>query len=629
MTMKKVFTFLVLVSLCTSATAQSIFAEKISVPEGFVPEEVVMPPSPLDIQVLFVGGTDIVQATATYGNPAGPAIAKEWHDFIGFTPDETGESLGWVSVNHEQIYRDDRLGDGGGMTVFRVNRNEDGTLEILDQTLEDGRSGKFFNVDFVNTVGETGMNCGGISSMVDGRIWTAEEWFRSSNASINSSSAGSTSYPLNIGQSSANQGVRDTADWTISSDIEGWDGKVIKKYENFNWMVEIDPRQAKAIRKQYNWGRQPFEGGAVNAGNNRVYLGPDDTPGFFSYFLADEPGDFTKGTMYVYKHDKPGYKWVPIWDQDDMLDYKSAAVEAGATMYNRIEWVAIDPNSNYVYFTETGRDNPGSRWEGENEDGAVHDPYHMQRAQELGLESPNSSEYPDYYGRIWQYDPFKDTLTVFLEGGPFLEDSPIESEYPEIHLSNPDGLNFIVIDGRSYMVIMEDLNGRSFGRVPAGVNNSTCELFLLDMTLEAPKVSDLIRLSVIPKGAEVTGAMPTADGKSLLVNVQHPSVDNPFPFNHSLTFAINGFDQLTVEDLSERITLPETEIVETDAFTMYPNPTTRTVFFNKTTDIAVYDASGQRVMVRRNISQLDVSQLAQGIYFLRNAEGKTLKLSVK
>lgn len=628
--MKKVFTFIVLASLWASATAQSIFAEKISVPEGFVPEEVVMPPSPLDIQVLFVGGTDIVQATATYGNPAGPAIAKEWHDFIGFTPDDTGESLGWISVNHEQIYRDDRLGDGGGMTVFRVARNEDGTLEILDQTLEDGRSGQFFNVDFVNTVGETGMNCGGITSMVDGRIWTAEEWFRSSNASINSSSAGGSSYPLNVGQSSANQGVRDTADWTISSDIEGWDGMVIKKYENFNFMVEIDPRQAKAIRKQYNWGRQPFEGGAVNAGNNRVYLGPDDTPGFFSYFLADEAGDFTKGTMYVYKHDKPGYKWVPIWKQEDMLNYKAAAVEAGATMFNRIEWVAIDPISNYVYFTETGRDNPGSRWADENAAGAVHDPYHMARAQAMGLESPNSSAYPDYYGRVWQYDPYTDNLTVYLEGGPDLETSPIESEYPEIHLSNPDGLNFMVIDGRSYMIIQEDLNGRSFGRVPAGVSNSTCELFLLDMTIENPTVNDLIRLSVIPKGAEVTGAAPTADGKSLLVNVQHPDVNNPFPFNHSLTFAINGFDKLTAEDLGQKVELPATEeMIDTEQFAIYPNPTTRTVFFNRQTDVAVYDASGRRVLVKRNTTQLDVSELAKGIYYVRNAEGKTLKLVVK
>ena len=106
------------------ANAQAtIFAEEIEMPGGFVSETVLMPPSPLSLQVLFVGGVDLVQTTPTYGYEAGIAYAKEWHDFIGFTPDETGQSLGWVSVNHEMIYQDNRIGDGGGMTVFRVKRD--------------------------------------------------------------------------------------------------------------------------------------------------------------------------------------------------------------------------------------------------------------------------------------------------------------------------------------------------------------------------------------------------------------------------------------------------------------------------------------------------------------------------
>jgi len=182
--------FLFILAVCLLAgpalRAQLVFPFEIEAPTDYTPNRVVMPGSPLSLQVLFIGGTDMVQTTATYGNEAGQTHAKEWHDFIGFTPDVDGESLGWISVNHESIYRDDRIGDGGGMTVFRVERDEiTGDLNVLDQTLEDGRQGKFFNVDFANTVGETGMNCGGISSVVDGRIWTAEEWFRRDNSSIN------------------------------------------------------------------------------------------------------------------------------------------------------------------------------------------------------------------------------------------------------------------------------------------------------------------------------------------------------------------------------------------------------------------------------------------------------------
>ena len=168
--------------LAVSFGQNPMFDENIEITD-YESQEVLMPPSPLDLQVLFVGGHDIVECTPTYGNPAGRAIAKEWHDFIGWTPDDSGNSLGWVTVNHEMIYEDDRIGDGGGMTAFRVDRDGNGGIQVLDQTLSDGREGQFFNVDFVNTVGETGMNCAGISAP-DGRIWTAEEWFRGNTNSI-------------------------------------------------------------------------------------------------------------------------------------------------------------------------------------------------------------------------------------------------------------------------------------------------------------------------------------------------------------------------------------------------------------------------------------------------------------
>lgn len=613
------------------ANAQAtIFAEEIEMPDGFVSETVLMPPSPLSLQVLFVGGVDLVQTTPTYGYEAGIAYAKEWHDFIGFTPDETGQSLGWVSVNHEMIYQDNRIGDGGGMTVFRVKRDPiTGMLNVVDQELEDGRKGKYFNVDFVNTVGETGMNCGGISSVVDGRIWTAEEWFRSSNASIYNGSfsgtEGSGAYPKSPG-GAENQGVRDTANYIISSDIEGFDGLEVRKFENFNWMVEIDPRQARAVRKQYNWGRQPYEGGVVSLDNTTIYLGPDDTPGFWTKFVADEPGDFTKGKLYVYNA-TADERWIEIdnSDPEKMLNFKEQAVAAGATMYNRIEWVAVDPATGLIYWTETGRDAPGSAWADEEAAGATHDPYHIQRAIDKGWGTPNSSDYRDYYGRIWVYDPATNYNTVLIEGGPDWDEetSPAEADYFSKHLSNPDGLNVMSIDGQSFLVICEDLNGRSYGRVPAGVSNNTCELWLLDLSIETPTADDLIRISAVPAGAEVTGAIATSDGKSLLVNSQHPSSSNPFPFNHSLTYAIHGFDQITVTDLDDP------QFGESEGLELFPNPATRTVYFNRATDLAIYNAQGQRLKVFRNVTQVDVSGLPAGAYFLQSADGETKKLVVK
>lgn len=634
--MKNILLSLCFSLLCLSLSAQQIFSTELELPEGYTPSTILMPPSPLDIQVLFIGGHDLVQTTPTYGNPGGQTIAKEWHDFIGFTPDETGESMGWVSVNHEMIYRDDRIGDGGGMTVFRVDRDPiTGLMVVLDQELEDGREGKYFNVDFANTVGETGMNCGGISSIVDGRIWTAEEWFRDDNNDVNVSSTrpvdenGLALLPAlpedkGIGSIRINQGVRDTANWTISSDIEGFDGLEVEKFQNFNWMVEIDPQQAVAVRKQYNWGRQGFEGGVIAADNQTVYLGVDATPAPWVRFVADTPGDFTSGSIEVYKHDADE-KWIPIdATPDNMLNFAAQAWEVGATMYNRAEWVAIDAVSGKIYWTETGRDTPGSNWEDELLEGGIYAPHHMARAAEQGLSEPNEGDtYWDYYGRVMVYDPATEENTIHIEGGPYFEESPAEADYPKTHLSNPDGLSVMTIDGQSFLVICEDLNGTSFGRMPADIINRTCEVFLLDLSIEDPTLDNLIRLTAVPAGAEVTGAMPTPDGKTLLLNSQHPVNVNPFPFNHSLTFAIHGFDELTVTGLAE----PDMD--ETVGFTIYPNPTTRFVHVNEAMDLALYNAAGQRLRVYRNVTQIDVSELAAGTYFIQNEAGAVQQLVIQ
>lgn len=626
--MKKLVLSVLLCSLGTvAAFAQKLFSEELQMPANYTPSEVLLPPSPLKMQVLFVGGHDIVQTTKTYNNPAGRAIAKEWHDFIGMTPDKSGESLGWVSINHEMIYQDDKMGDGGGMTAFRIKRDvQTDSLIVVEQTLKDGRKGHFFNVDFANTVGETGMNCGGIVGP-DGRIWTAEEWWRTSTSSIFGGNTSTSTLPLRVANITNGYGVRDTGVFTIKTDLPGiFNGKKIKKYQNFNWMVEIDPVEAKAIRKQYNWGRQPFEGGAISADNKTVYFGPDETPGFWGKFEAETAGDFSKGKLYVYKHDKAGYNWVEINQEDStaMFNHHDAAAQLGATMYARIEWVAIDYKTGIVYWTETGNDAAGTGFAAGAAKGAVADPYHVARAAKQGRTTPNATGYTHIYGAVWAYDPKLDTNYVLIEGGPEYANSISQpfAEYPTKHLSSPDGLSVMTIDGKSFLVIQEDLNGLTYNRVPAGVSNPTCEVYLLDLSIKNPTVNDLIRLTAVPRGAEVTGAIQTPDGKSLLINSQHPNVANPFPFNHSLTFAIHGFDKLKVTALQE-------PTIEKVGFKLYPNPTTRIVYLNKTTDVAIYNVEGKRMRVVRNTNQVDVSDLTTGIYFVQTADGETAKLMVQ
>lgn len=581
----------------TATQAQINFDPSIPVTD-FAPSTVVMPKSPLKMQVLFVGGHDYVQ---TGQNDS--TLAKQWHDFIGFTEDANSNDLGWVTINHEMVEANDKIGDGGGMTSFKIARQGD-SLVIVPQTLADGRSGRFFNIDF-STTGETGMNCGGIVGP-DGRIWTAEEWWQSSNAQIYAGGAG----------------IRDTSDWTISgSGIAFAEGETIERVQNLNWMTEVDPINAVAIRKQYNWGRQPFEGGAIAADNKTVYLGQDATPGFFTKFVATTAGDFTTGTLYVFKHDAAGSKWIAINNgtMADVLDITGQAIAAQATMFNRMEWFAIDPATGKVYFTETGRDNPAGRWADEHAAGAVHSPISMARAAAQGTH-PDSSDYWDYYGRVVEYDPSTETVSSFIEGGPYLPVADPQS-YPTNHLSNPDGLSFMEINGQSYMVIQEDLNGSSFGRVPDGESNRFCELYMYDMSDANPTLAKLKRITGVPAGAEITGAK-AIDGNTLLVNCQHPSSNNPFPYNNSLTFAIHGFE-------NSGVGLFENPTFEGEGFQIYPNPTARELHFNEVSDVAIYDVNGRRMNVYRNVEVIDVSHLNVGVYFVKNGNGDVQRLIVE
>jgi len=471
----------------------------------------------LQLQILFVGGVDVIQTLDKMGKPNGQTFAKQRHDFIGFTLDTSSELFsGWVSVNHEMIWADDKIGDGGGMTNFKIVRNrETDTFEIQYQQLVDGRKGDYFNVDFLNTVGETGMNCGGIVSCFDGRIWTAEEWYLTENDSENASHSS-----LYWGEDNPfegftkGKGVRDTNDYKIKSTLSGkFDGVRIKKYQNFNWMVEIDPKNATAIRKQYNWGRLGFESGVILPDNKTVYLFEDMTPGFFVKFVAEVEGDFTKGDLFVYKESNPS-KWeiMPNDHIDSTIKFREVALRKGATMFNRLEWGVFNDIDGCIYFTETGKDSWTKSILTGSFDKKISFSNHFIQTVKTNkpnwltnsmtdseiLDSVKNGAFHDYYGRILRFNPKSNDISLYLDGG--------SGEKTENHLSQPDGLTILKLNDKSYIVINEDLNGKSMGRVPSGVKESICEVYMIDMD-KNPTIDNLTRIAVVPEGAEVTWSL--------------------------------------------------------------------------------------------------------------------------
>ncbi|MBK6291469.1 MAG: DUF839 domain-containing protein [Ignavibacteria bacterium] len=575
---------------------------------------VVVPPSPLKYQNIFVGGVDTVE-TGT-----GRAAAKQWHDYIGYVSDPSGSSLGWAIVNHEMIESNDKIGDGGGMTMFKLGKKADGTIEVLPQTLSDGRSGKFFNVDFANTVGETGMNCGGISW--SGRVWTAEEWYQTSNKAINADG----------------KGFRDTTDFEIGkmmpSGFAGLDGKKIKRYENLNWMVEIDPKNAKGVRKQYNWGRQGFEAGVIMDDQKTVYLFEDGDAGksLLSKFVAETPGDFTKGDLYFYKQNAGQFTgtWVkvpnnPATDWDILVAPHAWAKTQGITGFTRLEWGQINKTDGKIYITETGNDKPGSRYKSAMAEGWTIPKHTYDRAAAQGF-AVDSSAYWDYYGRVLVFDPTDNSVKSYIEGGPYITDAQaVPGQYPEKHLSNPDGIGFLYVNGKTFMVIEEDLNGINFGRMPnTGMRGTNCEAWLLDMS-KAPTIDNLYRLAISPYGSEITGFASFDDGNTVLINSQHPdnATIGDAAAKNSLTFAITGMKQLVSSIDKDQEDRPQGVV------NVFPNPTSSQLNFSEPTDAALYDASGARVRVVRNATTVDIADLAAGVYYIRTTGGATQQVVIQ
>jgi hypothetical protein len=620
----KIYATLAFATTISVADAQLPFP--VNIDTAWTTKTIWMPKSPLKYQTIFVGGQDIVQTTPTYNNAAGTSVAKQWHDYIGFVPDNSGNGdIGWTVVNHEMITKDDKIGDGGGMTMFKLRKNPNNdSLVVVEQTLPDGRTGKFFNVDFANTVGETGMNCGGITT-TEGRMWTAEEWMQNSNSG------------MFAGMYNDGNGLRDTNNFiigvTTSAGFPGFNGKTLKKYQNFNWMVEIDPKTAKAKRKQYNWGRAGWEGGVIMSDNKTVYLFEDGSPGIFAKFVATNSGDFNNGQLYVYKHDSPNF-WIPIENNlDTLVELNKVAIRRGATMFNRLEWG--QQYNGKIYICETGRDafnfNSGNSLKGVVSPTLI-DGYKTRYQIKNGNPFPGTDaqaadsvrlgRFADYYGRVIEFNPDNNIIRSYIEGGPLASSSISESTntYPAIHLSNPDGIDFMTVGSKTYMIIQEDLNGLTWNRMPGGLTKTTCETYLLDMSILNPTFNDLVRLTACAPGAEITGAV-MINGNTMLLNSQHPSSSNNAPFNNSLTYAISGFNSSSVGMLTNKMLDNE--------FGIYPNPTSRELNLNKTQDIAIYDISGKRIRVARDVISVDVSELNSGVYFIQNQDGKTIKFIIE
>lgn len=467
--------------------AEGIF---IPVDTNFNADVLLVPKGGYEFRVLFREGD------AVWAPNGSLAAAKGSHDFLAFLPVEGRPGHGRLWVNHEAAVADPVLGDGGGATLVEVYRDSVAGWRAV---------GKPTAVDF-GPVGGTIANCLGAVTPW-GTVLTSEEVEPKNNRSFFADPA----RPV----------LRDTSRVLLPDS----NGRSIPRWMNCGWMVEADPIEGKALRKLYAMGRMMHEGNYCMPDQQTVYMMDDNGPGAFFKFVADAPGDLRAGQLFAFTlADSNGRSaWIPLPRAIDSLVYaRDMAFKRGASIFLRMEDIDRGEDGRF-YITETGKDSVD-----------------LSRAIALGgkpapwLEglAYGDGAYDDPYGRILVFDPAKDALSVLLEGGQ-------AAKKGDVHFSNPD--NIALDHKRNLLVVHEDINGLDKGRNPVGSREATNEIYVLDLGIDKPSLDDLMRLAVVPKGAESTGGVWNSDYSAFFFNVQDPSPDNPPPFDRSATVVLTGW----------------------------------------------------------------------------------------
>lgn len=231
--------------------------------------------------------------------------------------------------------------------------------------------------------------------------------------------------------------------------------------EDYGWIVEVDPKSGKALRKIEALGRFSHEGATILPDRKTVFMGDDSFGGLIFKFVADRENDLTKGTLFAL--DKENHRWLEI-PKDQLNNAREAGTQRGASTFDRPEDIEFNPVDGKVYIAETGNDK-------------------------------NAGEAK--YGRIWQLDPETAEMSVFIQGSPG-------------GIVNPD--NIAIVPKTGDLVLHEDRYLQFLAPTPGMPNNS---LYVANLK------GNIKRFAVMPFGAEVTGGAFAPDG-TFFFSLQHP-----------------------------------------------------------------------------------------------------------
>ena len=304
----------------------------------------------------------------------------------------------------------------------------------------------------------------------------------------------------------------------------------------FGWVVEVDPMDPNSTPvKRTALGRAAHEGAWVAVtkdGRAVVYSGEDAVFEYIYKFVSRDkvqPAGKGKtaaqanatlldhGTLYVARFDADGSgRWIALAhaatagqgpltaangfaDQGEVLiKTRQASDLLGATKMDRPEWLAIDPNSGWVYCTLTSNSQRGTPGQ-PGVDAA------NPRAQNTMGQIIRWKESGDFSGERFQWNH------LLLAGDPGNERAEAKGNIKGDAFAGPDTIAF---DARGVLWIGTDHAANSQGEFARIGHNQ-----LLACN---PVSGEVKRFLVGPARAEITGATWTPDGRTMFVNIQHP-----------------------------------------------------------------------------------------------------------
>ena len=338
--------------------------------------------------------------------------AKGKHDLTVFIPsDEDPNNKGILYISHETSGPNADLGDGGGATVFDIVR-KNGSWEVV---------GDFHHIDF-SSIGFTDRNCGG-SLGPNGNVFTCEETWGYDNEYF------------------TKKGLKDP----------GFDNG-LPMWQNIGYVVEVDPRERKVVKRHMNMGKLVHEDVHFTEDGKTCYITDDYSPGVFMKLEMPDKGAIDEGQLYAYKQSEDGEsgEWLSIpMDTSSLVNCRKVAVEKGATLIIRHEWV--EEINGKLYISETGEDH--FSWKESMALGGTVPNYARENLAE------SETTFDDPFGRIVVFDPSTNRMSSYLEGGFFSDSSGC--------FSNPDCNTSVSINGKQYLVISEDINWFDRGRAGA------------------------------------------------------------------------------------------------------------------------------------------------------------------